>query len=120
MFKNLFMAKGLPQGSEFAGPLGITIFLANAASYGAGFFLYFIGIISIFLAIFNLFPIPALDGGKLIFLAIEKVRGKPVSAKVEQTITLIFFLLLISLSLFVTIRFDIPRFAEFFKASLHK
>jgi len=112
---DLFTGKGAPQGAEFAGPLGITVFLANAASYGAGFFLYFIGMICIFIAIFNLFPIPALDGGKLIFLLIEKIKGKPVSPKVEQSITLGFFSVLICLSIFITIKFDIPRFTEFLR-----
>lgn len=120
VFAGLFSNKGLPQGAEFAGPLGITVFLANAASYGVGFFLYFIGTISVFVAIFNIFPIPALDGGKLIFLLIEKIKGKPVSPKIEQNITFIFFALLIAMSLFITIRFDIPRFADFIKSSLQK
>ncbi len=116
----LFAGKGAPQGAEFAGPLGITVFLANAASYGIGFFLYFIGIISVFIAIFNLFPIPALDGGKLIFLLIEKIKGRPVSARVEQGITMVFFIILICLSLFITIKFDIPRFSDFLKSSLFR
>ena len=113
VFQNLIFGRGLPQGAEFAGPLGITIFLANALSYGPGFFLYFIGLISIFVAIFNVFPIPALDGGKLVFLLIEKIRGKPVSPQLEQKISALFFILLISLSIFVTIKFDIPRFRDF-------
>ncbi len=117
-FSGLFAGKGAPQGAEFAGPLGITVFLANAASYGIGFFLYFIGSLSVFIAIFNLFPIPALDGGKLVFLLIEKIKGKPVSVKVEQGITVVFFVILICLSLFITVRFDIPRVWDFFKASL--
>ena len=116
----LFAGKGAPQGAEFAGPLGITVFLANAASYGIGFFLYFRGIISVFIAIFNLFPIPALDGGKLIFLLIEKIKGRPVSARVEQGITMVFFIILICLSLFITIKFDIPRFSDFLKSSLFR
>lgn len=120
VFKNIFGGKGLPQGAEFAGPLGITVFLANAASYGPGFFLYFIGIISVFIAIFNLFPIPALDGGKLVFLLIEKIRKKPVSPQVEQSITAVFFIILITMSIFITIKFDIPRFSEFLKSSLQK
>jgi len=119
-FASLFAGKGAPQGAEFAGPLGITVFLANAASYGVGFFLYFIGVISVLVAIFNLFPIPALDGGKLIFLLIEKIKGKPVSPKIEQVITLVFFVILISLSLFITVRFDIPRVIDFFKAAFQK
>lgn len=117
---NLVAGKGAPEGAEFAGPLGITVFLANAASYGVGFFLYFIGIISVLVAIFNLFPIPALDGGKLIFLLIEKIKGKPVSAKVEQSVTVVFFLILIALSIFITIKFDIPRFSDFLKSSLQR
>ena len=117
---DLVSGKGAPEGAEFAGPLGITVFLANAASYGMGFFLYFIGLISIFIAIFNLFPIPALDGGKLIFLLIEKIKGKPVSAKVEQSITIVFFILLITLSIFITIRYDIPRFTDFLKSSFQR
>ncbi|MFH1967826.1 MAG: M50 family metallopeptidase [bacterium] len=117
---NLVSGKGAPEGASFAGPLGITVFLANAASYGPGFFLYFIGLISVFVAIFNLFPIPALDGGKLVFLLIEKLKGRPVSAKIEQNITVVFFLILIALSIFVTIKFDIPRFTDFLKSSLQR
>jgi len=120
MLANLVTGKGAPQGAEFAGPIGITIFLANAASYGLGFFLYFIGNICVLVAIFNLFPIPALDGGKLIFLAIEKIKGSPVSTKVEQNVTVVFFFILIALSLFITIRFDIPRVADYFKSSLQR
>ena len=114
---DLVSFKGAPEGAQFAGPLGITVFLANAATYGPGFFLYFIGLISVFIAIFNLFPIPALDGGKLIFLIIEKIKGKPVSAKIEQSITMVFFAVLILLSLFITVKFDIPRFSDFWQAS---
>jgi regulator of sigma E protease len=120
VFANLISQKGLPKGAEFAGPLGITIFLANAASYGLGFFLYFIGTLSVLIAIFNLFPIPALDGGKLIFLLIEKIKGKPVSPQIEQVVTFIFFAILICLSIYITIRFDIPRFADFLTSSLQR
>lgn len=117
-FANLFAKKGLPEGASFAGPIGITVFLANAASYGIGFFLYFIGAISVLVAIFNLFPIPALDGGKLIFLAIEKIKGRPVSVKVETRVTVAFLAILICLSIFITIKFDIPLFYNFIKAAL--
>lgn len=118
VFANLFSGKGVPSGAELAGPVGITIFLAKAADYGVGFFLYFIGSISVFIALFNLFPIPALDGGKLLFLIIEKIMGKPVPASWEQKITIFFFILLITASIFVTIKFDFPRVAEFWKAGL--
>ena len=120
VFANIFSGKGVPNGAEFAGPLGITVFLATAANYGVGYFLYFIGVISVFVAIFNLFPIPALDGGKMIFLIIEKIRKKPVSVKIEQNITIVFFILLITMSLFITIKFDIPRLTDFLKSSIQK
>jgi len=118
IFSDLFTGKGVPQGAALAGPIGITIFLANAVSFGPGFFLYFIASISVFVAIFNIFPIPALDGGKLVFLAIEKIKGTPVPVKIEQSITVVFFFLLIAMSVFVTIKFDIPRLSEFIKLSL--
>lgn len=115
---DFFTGKGAPPGSELAGPVGITIFLSRAADFGSGFFLYFIGSISVLLALFNVFPIPALDGGKLLFLIIEKIRKKPISERVEQSLTIVFFLLLISMSIFVTVKFDIPRVVEFWKAGL--
>lgn len=117
-FSSLFQGNGVPKGAELAGPIGITIFLSQAASYGPGFFLYFIGSLTVLLAIFNLFPIPALDGGKLLFLVIEKIMKKPVPLNYEQGITIFFFILLITMSIFVTIRFDIPRVVDFWKASL--
>lgn len=120
IFAGLLTGQGAPEGASFAGPLGITVFLANAATYGAGFYLYFIGLIAVFISIFNLFPIPALDGGKLIFLLIEKLIGRPVSPKIEQSITVVFFLILIALSIFITVKFDIPRFSDFLKSSLQQ
>lgn len=114
----LFNGSGLPKGAEVAGPVGITIFLSRAADFGPGFFLYFIGSLSVLLAIFNLFPIPALDGGKLLFLIIEKIQKKPVPVNWEQGITVFFFFLLITMSIFVTIKFDIPRVVDFWKTGL--
>jgi len=110
---DIFRGRGVPPEAEPAGLLGITMFLARATQFGLGFFLYFIGTIAVFIAIFNLLPIPALDGGKLLFLVIEKIRAKPISPKIEQNITAICFILLIALMIFVTIKFDIPRFSEF-------
>lgn len=117
-FVSLFAGKGVPKEAQLAGPVGITIFLSQAANLGVGFFLYFIGSLTVLLAIFNLFPIPALDGGKLLFLAIEKIMKKPVPLNWEQGITILFFILLISMSLFVTIKFDVPRVIELWQASL--
>lgn len=108
VFGNLIQGKGLPPGAQLMGPIGIGSLMTQAAHLGLAYYLQFIAIISIYLAIFNILPIPALDGGKLLFLGIEKVRRKPVSQKIEQSITSIFFALLIALMIWVTIK-DIIR-----------
>jgi regulator of sigma E protease len=117
-FASLFSGNGLPPGAQLAGPVGITLFLSRAADYGVGFFLYFIGSLSVLLALFNLFPIPALDGGKLVFLLIEKVMKKPVPVAWEQWLTIVCFIILITMSIFITIKFDVPRVMDFWKADL--
>jgi len=108
VFGNLIQGKGLPPGAQLMGPIGIGSLMTQAAHLGLAYYLQFIALISIYLAIFNILPIPALDGGKLLFLGIEKVRRKPVSQKIEQGITSIFFALLIALMIWVTIK-DIIR-----------
>ena len=105
----LVQGEGMPPGSKPMGPIGIFSFLNQTAQAGMANFLRFIALISIFLAIFNILPIPALDGGKLVFLAIEGVRGEPVPPEIEAKITNFFFGLLLLLMLIVTIKFDIPR-----------
>ncbi len=117
-FASLFEGRGVVPGAQLAGPIGITILLAQVANYGVGPFLFFIGSIAVLVAIFNIFPIPALDGGKLLFLIIEKFMKKPVPPAWEQTLTVVCFVLLISMSLFVTVKFDFPRVVDFWKAGL--
>jgi len=109
--KNLLGVATLPQGVKFEmfGPVGILDLLGQYSQMGIKYFLFLFSYISIALALSNLLPIPALDGGKLVFLAIESLRGKAVSAKVEQNITATFFVALIILMIFVTLKFDIPR-----------
>ena len=101
----------LPSGVNFElrGPLGIFDLLREYFARGLNYFLYLIALIAIVLALVNILPIPALDGGKLVFLAIEWVRKKPISPKIEQTITSSFFVVLIAMMLYVTVRYDIPR-----------
>jgi len=105
----LFLAiKGEPTGVQLMGPVGILGLFAQVGQLGINYFLQFIAIISIYIALFNILPIPALDGGKLVFLGIEAVRKRPVSTKTEQQITTVFFALLIALTIWVTIK-DIVR-----------
>ena len=98
----------MPPEVKVMGPIGIFDFMGNRLQMGIIYFLHFIAVICLFLTIFNLLPIPALDGGKLLFLTIEAVRGKPISQKIEQNITAFFFFLLIGLMIFVSIQ-DIAR-----------
>lgn len=99
---------GLPTGIEVRGPVGILEMMHQVTQLGLRYFLNFLGFLSIYLAIFNLLPIPALDGGKILFLTIEGIRKKPIPPKVEQKITLFFFGLLIFLAILITMK-DISR-----------
>jgi regulator of sigma E protease len=101
--KDLIFKKRV-SGVEVAGPLRIGQMLAQMQQAGFRYYLSFLGTISIYLAIFNLLPIPALDGGKLLFLVLEKIRRKPVSPQLEQKITAFFFFLLLTLMILVTIK----------------
>ncbi|MFH1820443.1 MAG: M50 family metallopeptidase [Candidatus Nealsonbacteria bacterium] len=109
--KNLFGLAELPEGVklELVGPLGIFSMLSQYSQIGLNYFLYLIALIAVALALANLLPIPALDGGKLMFLFLEWVRKKPLNEKLEQKITAVFFVLLILMMIFVTIKFDIPK-----------
>ena len=82
---------------EIAGPLGIAQMTGEAAKLGFLNLLYFTAILSIFIGLFNLLPIPILDGGHIIILAIEKLRGKPLEAEKIN------FMYLIGISLMIII-----------------
>ena len=105
--------KRVPTGIQLSGPIGIVGLLSQGIKMGIGYFLQMIGMLSINVAIINLLPIPAFDGGKLMFLIIEGIRKKPISQKIEEKITATFFVLLIILMVFVTIK-DIRNFKGFF------
>jgi len=99
--KNSF--SGLPSGVELMGPVGIFHLFVQASELGVNYFLQFIGMIAIYVALFNILPIPSVDGGKLLFLGIEAIRKKPISPKIEQNITAAFFMFLVALSIWVAI-----------------
>ncbi|MCH8741455.1 RIP metalloprotease RseP [Patescibacteria group bacterium] len=102
------LIRGVPIGVSIMGPVGVVGLVAQVSQLGIVYFLQFIAVISINLALLNILPIPGLDGGKLLFLGIEKIRGKPISEKIEQPITIFFFILLIALVIFITLR-DVQR-----------
>jgi len=87
---------------SITGPLGIFDITSKVASMGVIAVLHLMAILSISLAIFNLLPLPVLDGGHILFLAIEKIRGKTLSIKAERIVTQLGVTLIVSLAVFVT------------------
>jgi regulator of sigma E protease len=94
---------------ELAGPVGIAVMTGEAQKLGFAFLLQFIALISINLAIINILPFPALDGGRLLFFGIEKIKGSPVNQKYEKMAHAAGFALLILLMIVITFR-DIGKF----------
>ncbi len=97
------------QKAELHGPIGIAQEMAKSAQAGAGPFLMFVWFISIVLALFNLLPIPALDGGRLVFLFYELVTRRRVNQRIENYVHLAGFVALFGLLLAVTIFGDLAR-----------
>lgn len=89
--------------NDLSGPVGIYEVVDEQAQYGISNLLYLLAYLSINVGIMNLIPFPAFDGGHILFLLIEKIRGKAVSSNVEATITGIGFVCLILLMIYVTI-----------------
>jgi regulator of sigma E protease len=88
---------------EVAGPVGIFQLTGEASEAGPSYLLQFAAFLSLNLAIINLFPLPALDGGRLVFVFLEVVRrGKRVSARTEGMVHFIGFVMLIGLMLAIT------------------
>lgn len=92
---------GKAENVEVMGPVGIANQIASTQRVRD--FFYLMSAISLSLGIFNLLPVPALDGGKILLLIIEKIRRKPFSEKTEITVTMIGFSLIILLALVVTV-----------------
>lgn len=94
---------------DVAGPVGVIQMIAEQTQTGGlEIFMNLAVIISINLGLFNLLPIPGLDGSRVVFMLLEAVRRKPVSRRVEATVHLTGFALLIGLMVFFTFR-DVGR-----------
>lgn len=98
---------------SLTGPVGIAVLTRDAASLGFANLLYFTSVLSMNLAIVNALPFPALDGGRVLFLVIEKLRRKQMNFLVEGYANTIGFVLLISLLIWVSVR-DVARYSEEF------
>ncbi|NLY47104.1 MAG: RIP metalloprotease RseP [Tissierella sp.] len=97
--------------NDLSGPVGVINEIGNAARMGIMNLLILLGFISVNLGFFNLLPIPALDGSRLVFLFIELLRGKPINPEKENLIHFVGLIFLLGLMLIVTykdlIRIDI-------------
>ncbi|MDD6394677.1 MAG: M50 family metallopeptidase [Acutalibacteraceae bacterium] len=108
----IMLFKGQVGFNELSGPVGMATAIGQVAEQGfaknflAGLnnIIYFMALITVNLGIFNLLPIPALDGGRLFFILVEAVRGKPISPEKEGIVHFIGFALLILLMIAVTIK----------------
>ena len=110
ILKQLFTGKvGVGQ---LSGPIGVVGAISSAASNGLYSLLYITAFLSVNLGFINLLPIPALDGGRLVFLFIELILGRPVSRSKEGLIHTIGFIFLMGLILFVSFK-DVIRLGIF-------
>lgn len=111
-FVNLIgdLFQGQKVGDQFAGPVGIASITGQAARLGLAYLLQFMALLSLNLAVINILPFPALDGGRILFLGIEKLKGKPMRRELEAIIHNIGFMLLIALVLFITLKDIIKLF----------
>ena len=113
-FSLVDLVTGQVSANEMSGPIGVTGAISDAVSAGETILekinsiVYMVTLITINLGVFNLLPLPALDGGKLIFLALEAIRRKPVKPEHEGYVHLVGFALLIAMMIFVTFN-DIVR-----------
>lgn len=95
---------------DVSGPIGVAVITGQVVKQGINALLYFVAVLSINLAIINFLPIPALDGGRAMFLVIEKVRRKPMNRELEIKIHNTAFLVLILLIILITAR-DVMRYS---------
>lgn len=102
LIRNLIIGQGATV--EVAGPIGIADLTGQMVHMGFIYLLQFTALLSLNLAIINILPFPALDGGRLLFLLIEKIKGKPVKQEVEAVFHNIGFILLMALVVWVTFK----------------
>ena len=96
------LLRGRESINNLSGPVGIVSAISQAASYGLTDLLEMLVLITVNVGMFNLLPIPALDGGRLVFLAAEAVIRRPVSQRLQEGLTVATFILLFGLMIFAT------------------
>ncbi len=89
---------------EVAGPVGVFNLIGEAGKLGFVYLINFLGLISLNLAAINLIPFPALDGGRLLFVGLEKLAGRPINKRWESLVNAVGLALLFTLMLVITFR----------------
>jgi len=102
------LTNGTTSLASVSGPIGIAGMFSNATEFGLAYVLSFVAFISANLAVLNLLPFPALDGGRIIFVIIEAIKRSPIKPVVANTLNAIGFMLLLALMVLVTWQ-DIAR-----------
>lgn len=86
---------------EMRGPVGIAeIGTVIARDHGPSYFFFFLGLISVNLAVINFLPVPVVDGGHMVFLLLEKIKGSPVNVKIQEYVTYAGFALILTVFVF--------------------
>lgn len=105
VLKSLFAG----DASSIGGPLAIAHYTKQATALGFASIIQLAALLSVNLGIVNILPIPALDGGRILFVLIEKIKGSPISEETEGTIHTIGFLLLMALMVYLVVH-DVMRY----------
>ncbi len=106
----LMITGALPFKDSMTGPIGIFFMTQQAAQMGLDYLLYFMGSLSVSLFVLNLLPIPVLDGGHLLFMIIEKIKGSPLKESIREKFTQGGMVALLALMGFVILQ-DVHRFS---------
>ena len=100
--KQLFT--GAASMNDVSGPVGIVTAVNESATHGVMYFLVFTAIMCVNLAVINILPLPALDGGRILFVIIRKVTGKMISDELEAKIHMIGMALMLALIVMITFK----------------
>lgn len=108
VIKNLIVQQKLT--ADLSGPIGIAAMTGQVATLGLVYILQFAALLSLNLALVNILPFPSLDGGRVLFLFIEKIRRKKISPRVEALVNNVGFATLIALVLVITVH-DVGKYS---------
>ncbi|MBR1377148.1 MAG: RIP metalloprotease RseP [Bacilli bacterium] len=102
VFILIYLFSGKLSVNNLSGPVGIYVLVGSVAKQGLINLVYLMGYISLNVGIINILPFPAFDGGRIFLLILEKIRGKKLSQKIENSINTVGFILLMLLMIYVT------------------